>query len=36
MVRFKFLPTLLKTPPVALLVIAFRGSKEKSDEYENT
>ena len=36
MARFKFLPTLPETLPVTLLIIAFKGSKERSDEYKKT
>ena len=36
MARFKFLPTLPETPPVTLLITAFKRSKEKNDEYEKT
>ena len=36
MARFKLLPTLLKTPPAVLLIITFKGSKEKSNKYKKT
>ena len=34
MARFKLLLTLPETLLVILLITAFRGNKEKSDEYE--
>ena len=34
MVSFKFLPTLPKTPPITLSITAFKGNKEKSNEYK--
>ena len=36
MARFELLLTPPKTPPVTLLITAFRGSKEKSDKCEET
>ena len=34
--RFKLLPTPPKTPPATLLITAFKGNKERSDEYKKT
>ena len=36
MARFKLLLTLPEIPPVTLLIIAFKGSKEKSNKYKKT
>ena len=36
MTKFKFLPTLPKTPPVTLLITAFKKNKERSNKYKET
>ena len=36
MARFKLLPTSPETPPVILLIITFKKSKERNNKYKKT